>query len=166
MACFLLSSCRSSRNMSKNGVGGIDFRQLARAGLALGFDIDEMDDWPLMIESAQWLGVPYKYAGNTKNGVDCSGLNCEVYKKVYRIQLHRNSKQQYEKDCHSVSLKKLQSGDLVFFAPDAKKKNINHTGIYLKDSKFIHASSSKGVVVSSLMENYYSQRFVAGGRVK
>ena len=110
--------------------------------------------------------MSYQYAGNTKSGVDCSGLNCAIYKKVYRIQLHRNSKQQYEKDCHSVSLSKLQSGDLVFFAPDAKKKNINHTGIYLKDSKFVHASSSKGVVVNSLNENYYQKRFVAGGRVK
>ena len=64
-------------------------RELARAGLALGFDIEEHDNWRLMIESAKWLGVPYKYGGNTKSGVDCSGLTTAIFKTVYNKNLHR-----------------------------------------------------------------------------
>lgn len=162
---LFLSSCHSSRPLYKN----VDMRELARAGLALGFDIEEYDNWSLMIESSKWLGVPYKYAGNTKAGVDCSGFTTAIYKTVYNKQLHRRSVDQYTKDCRNVSRKGLASGDLVFFATSGGGNtvdNISHVGIYLKNNKFIHASSSRGVVVDDLGSNYYVQHWVAGGRVK
>lgn len=162
---LLLSSCHSSRSMYKD----VDMRELARAGLALGFDIEEHDNWRLMVESAKWLGVPYKYGGNTKSGVDCSGLTTAIYKTVYNKNLHRRSADQYIEDCRNVSRTGLSSGDLVFFVTsgDSKSaKNINHVGIYLKGSKFIHASSSRGVVVDDLNSTYYVQHWVAGGHVK
>ena len=161
---LFLSSCHSSRSLYKN----VDMRELARAGLALGFDIEEHDNWQLMIESSKWLGVPYKYAGNTKSGVDCSGFTSAIYTIVYGKQLHRRSVDQYTMDCRSVNRSSLSSGDLVFFATSGKKTagNINHVGIYLKNNKFIHASSSRGVVVDDLSSSYYVQNWVSGGKVK
>lgn len=141
-------------------------RQLARAGIALGFDVEETDDWPLLIEASQWLGVRYVYGGNTKNGVDCSGLTTQIFKKVYGIQLHRRSVDQYRKNCRSVHRSHLQMGDLVFFATGKSRTTVSHVGIYLKNNLFIHASSSRGVVVSDLNSNYYVRNWVSGGRVK
>jgi cell wall-associated NlpC family hydrolase len=71
-------------------------------------------------------------------------------------------------DCRSVNRSSLSSGDLVFFATSGKKTagNINHVGIYLKNNKFIHASSSRGVVVDDLSSSYYVQNWVSGGKVK
>lgn len=157
----LLAGCGSSR---KALAPGADIRQLARAGLMLGFDIGPDDDWPLLTESASWLGVPYRYGGNDSAGVDCSGLSRAIYQRVYGQTLHRNSLQQYELDCRSVGQRHLQSGDLVFFAPKGKKRHINHVGIYLKEGRFLHASSSRGVMVSSLGEPYFQRTFAAGGR--
>ncbi len=161
----LFSSCHSSRSVYYKNQ---DMRELARAGLALGFDIEVGDDWALMIESARWMGTPYRYGGNTQSGVDCSGLTVQIYKTVYGKSLHRSSADQYEQDCRKVRKGKLKGGDLVFFVTSGKvkRKNINHVGIYLKDGKFIHASSSRGVVVDNLNSRYYVERWIGGGKVK
>ena len=57
-------------------------------------------------------------------------------------------------------------GDLLFFTSNRSKRKVAHVGIYLKNGKFIHASTSKGVIVSSLNEQYYTQYRLRGGRVK
>ena len=128
------------------------------------FDIDEDDDRKLMLECASWLGVKYRYGGNNKNGVDCSGLTCNIYRNVYSHSLHRSSFDQYSKDVKKIKRKKLKSGDLVFFATGSSDR-VSHVGIYLKDNLFIHASSSRGVVVSDLDQKYYKERWVSGGEV-
>lgn len=169
LLCLLVASMLLSCHASRSGVGSRpkpDFHELAKAGIRLGFDIEIDDNWPLLVESSRWLSVPYKFGGNNEQGVDCSGLNCAIYQRVFQKRLHRNSREQYEKDCHHVSRRHLQQGDLVFFAPDGKKKNINHTGIFLKNDLFLHASSSRGVIVSSLDNRYYQRIWVGGGRVK
>ncbi len=167
--CFLVaalfSSCHSSRSVYYKNQ---DMRELARAGLALGFDIEADDEWALMIESAKWLGTPYRYGGNNKIGVDCSGLTVQIYKTVYGKSLHRKSIDQYELDCRKVGRSKLKGGDLVFFVTSGKvkRKNINHVGIYLKNDLFIHASGSRGVVVDNLNSQYYMDCWIGGGKVK
>ena len=159
---MLLSSCGSSRDGMKN----VNYRELARAGLRLGFDIEAGDDWPLMVEASKWIGTPYRSGGTTKRGVDCSGLTYMIYKNVYGKKLHRRSIDQYEEDCRRVSKSELRTGDLVFFTTSNSGRSIGHSGIYLKDGKFIHASSSRGVMVSSLDESYYRKHWKRGGRVK
>jgi len=120
-------------------------------------------DEKLVLEMDSWLGIPYKYGGNSKNGTDCSGMIQQIYKNVYGIQLHRSAFDM-QKDVELISLEKAKLGDIVFFKIDQNK--VSHVGLYIGDKKFIHASTSKGVIISSLDEDYYKTRFYAMGRVK
>ena len=154
---LLLGSCRTATPR-------YDYQELARASIRLGIDIDMKDNHALYVESSQWLGVPYRGGGTTKRGVDCSGLTSAIYKKVYRKELERNSDDQRKKDCRKVKKGKLKEGDLVFFHNGRKKKRATHVGIYLKDRKFIHASTSQGVIISTLDEEYWKKHWLSGGR--
>ena len=154
---FLLGSCRTIAPQ-------YDYQELARASVRLGMDIDMNDNHALYVESAQWLGVPYRNGGTTEQGIDCSGLTSAIYKKVYRKSLERNSDDQRKKDCRKVKKSKLREGDLVFFHNGRKKKTATHVGIYLKDRKFIHASSRQGVIISTIDEDYWEKHWLSGGR--
>ena len=154
---LFLGSCRTA-------TPHYDYQELARASVRLGIDIDMKDNHALYVESANWLGVPYRGGGNTKRGVDCSGLVYSIYKKVYRKELQRNSDEQRKKDCRKIRKSKLREGDLVFFHNGRKKKRATHVGIYLKNRKFIHASTSQGVIVSRLDEKYWDEHWLNGGR--
>ena len=160
LALGALTSCRSSRHDS-----GIDYRQLAWAGLKLGMDVEPEDNFQLMIEAASWMGTPYRYGGNTRKGTDCSGMVSAIYLQVYKRGLHRSSADIYQHDCHHISRNALRQGDLVFFSTSSARK-ASHVGIYLKNGRFIHASTSKGVIVSALEEDYYKKHWLKGGRVK
>lgn len=112
-------------------------------------------------EAKKWLGTKYKFGGNTKKGVDCSGLVMEVYRATFGIKLPRNSAEQ-SRFCKEIKKKDLKKGDLVFFSINSSL--VNHVGIYLEDGRFIHASR-KGVVISNLNENYYKKHYQTAGRV-
>lgn len=159
MVTIVMSSCGSHR-MS------YDFRDLAVAAIRLDMDIEMKDNHKLYLEAADWIGTPYRYGGTTRKGVDCSGLTSAIYKKVFRKKLSRNSEDQRKKDCRKVLKRNLKEGDLVFFHNGKKKRTASHVGIYLKDGRFVHASTSVGVVVSSLNEKYYDKHWLQGGRVK
>ena len=154
---LLLGSCRTIAPR-------YDYQELAKASIRLGIDIEMDDNHALYVESANWIGVPYRGGGTTKRGVDCSGLTSAIYSKVYRKDLERNSDDQRKKDCKKVKKGKLREGDLVFFHNGRKKKQATHVGIYLKDRKFIHATTSQGVIVSSLYEDYWKKHWLSGGR--
>ena len=161
-----LSSCHSSRQGVKLEDGTLlTYEQLARAGTRLGMYVDRKDDLRLMVEASRWIGVPYQYGGTSMAGIDCSGLSLQIYRNTYQQRLHRSSRDQYSEDCRRISRRKLRSGDLVFFATGSSDE-VSHVGVYLKDDRFIHASSSRGVIVSNLDERYYALRWVSGGRVK
>ena len=158
---FILSSCHSSSHLSK-----ADYAELARASHQLDVRIDHDDYHPLFIEASRWIGTPYRYGGKSRSGVDCSGLACSLYRNVYGIRLSPNSQQQYDKDIRQkIKKSHLEQGDLVFFAPRGSSRNINHVGVYLKNGRFIHASTSKGVRVDLLNDSYWRQRWVSGGRI-
>lgn len=155
----LLSSCRVSRM-------GIDYQALARASVRLGVDIDRKDNHALYLEAARWIGTPYRSGGNSLRGTDCSGLTSQIYHNVYRQSLHRSAEEQRKHDCKKKSKRSLREGDLVFFHNGNRKRRASHVGIYLKEGRFIHASSSRGVIVSHLNEPYYHKHWLSGGRVK
>ncbi len=115
-----------------------------------------------------YTGTPYKYGGVTRSGMDCSGLLLNSF-KVVDIDLPRTSEAQ-SKIGKEVKLKELQPGDLVFFATGKKKRKITHVGLVTenrgKDNiKFIHASTSLGVVETNIFSEYYQTRFRAARRV-
>lgn len=155
---FSLSSCHTSAPR-------LDYKALAKASVRLGVDINKEDNHKLYIASAEWIGTPYRTGGDSKRGTDCSGMVMQLYKTVYNIRLARST-DGLLKESNKVSQRNLREGDLVFFTSRASRKRVAHVGIYLKNGKFIHASTSKGVIVSSLSEKYYTQYWLCGGRVK
>jgi cell wall-associated NlpC family hydrolase len=109
-----------------------------------------------------WVGVPHKMGGTDKSGVDCSGFVKNVYQDVFGITLPRTSGDM-EKTVNIVDNQDdLQEGDLVFFNGGSGNK-VNHVGIFINEDKFIHASTSKGVIVSSLKEKYWQNSYRSGG---
>lgn len=145
-----------------------DFKGPKELARLYGVRITEYDNIFLYNEGARWLGVPHKLGGGTKRGVDCSGFVAIVYREVYGKQLSRSSADMLKHDCRKVSRDKLKEGDLVFFKTTrgGKRGVPNHVGIYLKNGRFIHTSTSSGVMVSSLSEPYYTRTWLTGGRVK
>ena len=158
VAVLLMASCASSRSAAAD--------ERATLSKKIGVSISKKDNLNLYMYSAAWLGVRYRLGGTTKSGVDCSGLAGAIYKDVYGVKLHRSVDDIYHDDCRRIRRGRLQEGDLVFFRTDEKrKKRPNHVGVYLKDGKFVHASTSKGVEINSLDNVFYKKAFVKGGRV-
>lgn len=115
-----------------------------------------------------FIGTPYKYGGTTRSGMDCSALLINSFGAV-KLNLPRSSEAQ-SKVGTEVKIHELKPGDLVFFATGNKKKEITHVGLITdvrsKDNiKFIHASSSLGVVETNLFAEYYQKRFRVARRV-
>ncbi|MGO4905654.1 C40 family peptidase [Flavobacterium sp. W20_MBD1_R3] len=114
------------------------------------------------------LGVKYKYAGTTKAGFDCSGLMYTIFNSE-NISLPRNSFQQSKIGIVlNPKRDQAQKGDLIFFKTN-KNKEINHVGIVIEatdeEIKFIHSSTSRGVIISSTRETYYKKTFVQINRI-
>ena len=108
-----------------------------------------------------WKGTRYAFGGDSSRGIDCSALTRRVYREVFSFELPRVTKDQIKVGRH-VSRHNLKPGDILYFRPDGK---YNHTAVYLGNSLFINASSSKGVILSSLEHSYWSKYFVHGVRV-
>jgi len=99
----------------------------------------------------QWRGTPYQYGGLSQNGVDCSGFIYQSYKSLFNHALPRMTEGQIKKG-RRVYLGELSAGDLIFFKTGSKQR---HVGIYIEEGKFMHASSSRGVTISSLQNDYW-----------
>ncbi|MDO4510646.1 MAG: NlpC/P60 family protein [Bacteroidales bacterium] len=132
----------------------------------LNITLTSRDNKLLYKEIKSWLGAPYRYGGNTRNGVDCSGFVHQIYKTVYKQKIQRNSAKIFEKNCRMIDVDDLEEGDLLFYKTSKKNDRITHVGIYLKENKFAHASSSRGVVISDITEEYFINHFYAAGRVE
>ncbi len=107
----------------------------------------------LLASFSRWRGTRYAWGGDSKNGIDCSALTRRIYREVFGYELPRVSTQQVTKG-RRVSLKNLKPGDILFFRPEGRT---NHTTVYIGNSLFINASSSKGVVISSLKSPYWAK---------
>jgi cell wall-associated NlpC family hydrolase len=107
----------------------------------------------------RFLGVPYSFGGTTASGFDCSGFVQHVF-AMLGISLPRTADAQYDVGHRAVG--GPHAGDLVFFDTYG---GVSHVGIYLGDGKFVHASSSHGVMVSHLSESYWASRYVGAKRL-
>ena len=110
----------------------------------------------------EWWGTKYRYGGTTKKGIDCSSFTGLLMGSVFGFTLPRTARQQYAA-CSKLKKDDMLEGDLVFFNT---RGGISHVGIYLGDGFFVHSSSSAGVTINSLNENYYSRKFIGGGRIE
>lgn len=112
----------------------------------------------------EWLGAKYVYGAASKRKTDCSGYVMQVYKGFYGISLDHNAQRIFDDGRgYSIKRKKLQEGDLVFFGNFWK---ISHVGIYLKGDRFIHASTSNGVVITPMDDNYWASKYKGARRFK
>ncbi len=111
----------------------------------------------------EWYGVRYRFGGTSKSGIDCSAFVRELYSKVFGMSLVRTAMQQAASCCRLFTGNDLKEGDLVFFKVGTSR--ISHVGVYLTNDKFVHASSSRGVMISSLGDKYWKQYYAGGGRM-
>ncbi|MEY1577395.1 bifunctional murein DD-endopeptidase/murein LD-carboxypeptidase [Providencia manganoxydans] len=115
----------------------------------------------IMEQYANWKGVSYRLGGTTKSGVDCSSFVQRTFIEQFGVALPRTTSEQ-ESSGKSVSRNSLKAGDLVLFKTGRRMK---HVGIYIGDNKFVHASTSSGVIVSEMTNEYWNKRYYAGRRI-
>jgi lipoprotein Spr len=113
----------------------------------------------------KYINTPYKYGGTSKKGIDCSAFTQNIYKSTLSTDLLRSARDQYTQGETVSNVDDLHFGDLVFFDTRSGVKP-GHVGIYIGDELFAHASSKKGVTISSLNHSYYQSRFMGGRRIK
>jgi cell wall-associated NlpC family hydrolase len=108
-----------------------------------------------------WLGTPYRYGGVDERGLDCSALT-QIVMGDLGVRIPRTTRDQFRSG-RSLDRAELRAGDLLFFRLGSGR--VDHVAIALGPDRFIHASSSRGVVVDRLMSEYYARRFVQARRV-
>ncbi len=112
----------------------------------------------------EWYGVRYRMGGDSKSGIDCSAFVRRLYENVFCTNLVRTAFEQFNTCQFVKSLDSVKEGDLVFFK--TKGNRITHVGIYLMNDYFVHASSTRGVMISSLNEAYWVRRYAGAGIIK
>lgn len=122
----------------------------------------------LVNNAMQFEGVRYRAGGTTTAGMDCSGMVTAAF-RTFDLQLPRSS-HAMAKEGVEIDLSEVKKGDLLFFKNNSRKSNINHVGLVTEvteegEIKFLHASSSSGVIVSSMNEAYHKRTFVQANRV-
>ncbi len=156
---FLLScgSSKSKINTKKSPTKTTGTKKTSISPLAL----------KVVDNAKSYKGTRYKYGGTTKKGMDCSGLIYTAFKEE-QIVFPRISK---DMATHGkwVDIKKVQKGDLLFFATKKGSRTVNHVGLVTTARtghvEFIHSSTSKGVIISNLAEKYWYFAFVQARRV-
>lgn len=164
-----MSSCGSSKNVvkrppvTKTVAKSENLRKLdSRFDGKISKSINE-----LLKDAEKYLGAPYKFGGNTSSGFDCSGFTVKVFEEN-DFKLPRRSADQAESGSQ-IDIKDVKPGDLLFFATAGGSK-VSHVGIVHDigsdgEVKFIHASTSKGVIISSLNETYWNKAYLHAQRV-
>lgn len=128
--------------------------------MIIDVEVESLKNLDLLAYIEDWLGTPYLYGGESKNGIDCSALTQGLVRAVYGFNAPRTARQQYRATKH-IKRKNLKEGDLVFFNTTG---GVSHVGLYLGNDYFLQSSSSQGVSISSLSSRYFSRRFICGGR--
>jgi murein DD-endopeptidase / murein LD-carboxypeptidase len=154
----MFSACSPARHATRRAYREAPAEFYQHHSRQLGFQLSGTEDPRLIAEVSSWMGVPYRYGGTNRSGADCSGFVRAVYLNAYGIQLPRATTDQAA-SLKRTSRRRVQAGDLVFFRINDRK--LSHVGLYLGQNKFIHASTSRGVIVNSLNDPYYAKRYKA-----
>jgi lipoprotein Spr len=135
----------------------------AHYGRRFGLDLDGSENLELLKTVDEWMGAPYEWGGCSERGVDCSCLVQSIYAEVYGLNLNRTVRTLLRDRLKTVAPGELREGDLLFF--DMKDQgDISHVGIYLKNGAFVHASSSRGVMLNRLKQPFYRNRLARAAR--
>ncbi len=157
LAVFLLTSCGSSRKATEKVI--IHNSQSAAMGASKASNI--------ITNALRYEGTRYRYGGMDEKGMDCSGLVYTSFKEE-SIDLPRISRDMATQGI-PVSLSEIIEGDLLFFQTSKNRKVINHVGIVVEidgnDIKFIHSTTSRGVIISSMEESYWRNSFIEARRI-
>ena len=111
-----------------------------------------------------WYGVKYKWGGTDNSGIDCSAFSQKLYGNIYGTNIRRTARQQHRASEKIKDYGEANEGDLVFFR--IHHIRISHVGVYLANGYFVHASRSRGVMISSLNDHYWSSRYAGCGRIQ
>lgn len=129
--------------------------------IRLDVSVEQINNKSLYNVIDEWWGTPYRLGGTTHKGIDCSAFVQTLMLGVFSIQLPRTAKEQ-RGISEWIPVDDLREGDLVFFNT---RGSVSHVGIYLHNNKFVHASTSGGVMISDLNETYWSKKLIGAGRV-
>lgn len=139
----LLSACSSGPDPETQAEHSLSVTQLLSDNQSL-FDFYD-----------EWEGTPYRLGGTKKSGIDCSAFVQKAFIEAYQMSLPRTTRQQ-SKQGVEMSWSDAQQGDLVFFKT---RRSTYHVGIYLGNKQFMHASTSKGVIISRIDNPYWASKF-------
>jgi len=179
LATFLLGGCLTRKNaIPPRGVGAkgtiptdassAPKETRARKGLldgyaeVLGVHTSKLQNPALYAYIDDWMGVPHRSGGTDRRGLDCSAFVGMVMRDVYGKSVPRISKDMAQHIKRKYE-RQLREGDLVFFS--FGRRDIDHVGIYLHNNKFVHVSTSKGVIISDLHDSWYYKYFTRAGTV-
>jgi len=157
--CSIFRS-KNKSSMPEKSENNVETFILEKYSKLLGENVHNADLYQFIDE---WYATPHCVGGKTKSCIDCSGFSSVLYQQIYNTKISGSSATIYTK-CFEIDESKLREGDFVFFKINQSK--ISHVGIYLANRKFVHASTSKGVIISSLDEAYYKKWFYKYGRLK
>ena len=115
----------------------------------------------IFTEYEKWRGTPYKLGGVTLNGIDCSSFIQQVYYNCFGIKVPRTTIKQLQIG-YKVKKDELRVGDMIFFKTGW---DVRHVGIIIENGAFVHASSSQGVVISSIYNPYWKDNYFQSRRV-
>ncbi len=123
--------------------------------------VEQLNNLPLLQQIDHWWGTRYCMGGDDENCIDCSAFTQTMLRNVYGVNVPRTANEQYDFSKH-INDTDLQEGDLVFFKSG---HSITHVGLYVGNYKFVHASTSEGVMISDLDDSYWSKKYAGAGRV-
>ena len=129
----------------------------------ISLEPEDVKNYPLYKFINDWYGVKYKWGGNDISGIDCSAFSQKLYGKIYSTNIHRTARQQHRSSEKIKDYSEATEGDLVFFR--IHHIRISHVGVYLANGYFVHASRSRGVMISSLDDPYWRSRYAGCGKI-
>lgn len=164
---LFFTSCKGRQGSAANTVVAESAESKAlreKYALILGVDAEPLKkDVRMLAFIDEWYGVPYKYGGKDKSGVDCSSLTSMLLRQVFAVNVSGSAQGLYDQ-CRQIEVSDLKQGDLVFFKIESKK--VSHVGVYITNNRFVHATTKKGVMINDLGEAYYKKYFFAAGKIR